>query len=290
MKIWKYTFIVLILVISLLILALSQLPDSKFHLIACNVGEGDATLIIYKNIHILVDGGPDKRVLDCLGKYMPFWDRTIELVILTHPDRDHFTGLIDVFRGYRIVSFMYNPLTISKPDYKLLEKEVGSARPHTIHPCVDQGLRLDLIYLDTLNPAGCANRVGKHPESKTEVPDSETNAYSIVSLFSFGKFRALLTGDMTPEVSDRLAKEDSIGPLDYIKISHHGSKNGITQNLLNVVDPKIAVISVGKNNYGHPSGEVIQMLNTRMIKTLRTDEGGNIEVVVDKNGSVFLSR
>lgn len=286
-RLWKYIFIFLLLILSLLTISIFQLPDSRLHLIACDVGEGDATLLIYKNIQILVDGGPDKRVLTCLGKYLPFWDRNIELVVLTHPDRDHFTGLIDVFRSYRVVNFLYNPITVSKPEYKVLEKEVGSARPHTISPCLGQRLRLDLIYLDIFNPSNCLNGVGGPPEDAKEVSDNKTNQYSIVSLVSFGKFRALLTGDMTPEVSNQLAVNPVIGLVQYIKIPHHGSKNGLTDNLLKAIEPKIAVISVGKNNYGHPAPEIIKMLNENKVKTFRTDESGSIEVIVDLVNSTF---
>ena len=83
---------------AMLIIAVSQLPDGNLHIIACNVGQGDAILITYGNTQILTDGGPDKSVMDCSGKYMPFWDRNIELVISTHPDTDHSTGLVEVLK------------------------------------------------------------------------------------------------------------------------------------------------------------------------------------------------
>jgi competence protein ComEC len=102
-----------------------------------------------------------------------------------------------------------------------------------------------------------------------------------VSLVSFGKFEALLTGDMPPDVSDKLAEDWSEGPVDYIKIPHHGSKNGLTDNLLKVIMPRLAVISVGKNTYGHPSNEILEMLEKNGIKYLRTDKEGDIEVITD---------
>ena len=88
MKFWKLTFSLLLLVIGVVVIAVSQVPDKNLHIIACDVGLGDAILITYGKTQILTDGGPDKKVLSCLGKYMPFWDREIEMVISTHPDTE----------------------------------------------------------------------------------------------------------------------------------------------------------------------------------------------------------
>lgn len=291
MKLWKYIFAILFLILALEVIAIFQLPDSKFRIVACNVGEGDATLLIYKNIQVLVDGGPDKKVLNCLGKYLPFWDRKIELVILTHPDRDHFTGLIDVFRSYKVVNFMYNPIIVSKHEYKVLENEVGRGGITRLNPVDVRKMKLGLIYLEILSLSEKFSVTGYQLSEEKEVSDSETNSYSIVSLVSFGKFRMLLTGDMTPEVSDRLAVEGQIGHVNYIKIPHHGSKNGLTQNLLEMLvsedlpyNEVLGIISVGRNNYGHPADSVIRMLTDRNVKILRTDEKGDIEIVSNGEG------
>lgn len=283
MKLWKYSFILLMLLFGVLVIALFQLPDRDLHLITCNVGQGDATVLVYKNIQILVDGGPDRKVLDCLGKYLPFWDRAIELVILTHPDKDHFGGLIDVFRRYRVGSYMYNPIAVSKPEYKVLENVVGRGYQTTIPPHAGQILRLGMIRLDIVNPSGQLPADSGEQKVELEVTDAESNAYSIVSVVSFGKFKALLTGDMPPDISDRLAAENAVGQVNYIKIPHHGSKNGLTLNLLKALEPKLAVISVGKNLYGHPAGEILKMLTDEGIKYLRTDQIGDIEVTTDGN-------
>jgi len=100
------------------VIAIFQLPDGNLHIIACNVGQGDAILITYQNIQILTDGGPDTRVLSYLGKYMPFWDRNIELVISTHPDADHSTGLTDVIKNYNIDKILINPIDLALPYMK----------------------------------------------------------------------------------------------------------------------------------------------------------------------------
>lgn len=282
MKSWKYIFILLGLIGSLILIGLFQLPDGNFHIIACDVGQGDATLMIYENYQILIDGGPDEKVLNCLGKYLPFWDRELELVILTHPDKDHFQGLTEVFRRYRVDNFLANPIIISKPEYGVLEKEVGSQLTKRLYPYGGHVIRVGLIYLDILAPFEQLTINNLQSGDKFEVTDAESNGYSIVSLVSFGKFKGLFTGDMTPEISDELAGESVLDGLEYIKISHHGSKNGTTENLLKAFMPKLAVISVGKNNiYGHPAPEILELLKKYNVITMRTDEVGDIEIITD---------
>ena len=111
MGFWKYTFGIVGLGFLALFLAGFSASDEKLHLIACDVGQEDAILVVYKGNQILIDGGPDRRVLDCLVKYIPFWDKKIELVILTHPQDDHYGGLIEVFRSYEVGTFVANKLT-----------------------------------------------------------------------------------------------------------------------------------------------------------------------------------
>ncbi len=104
----KYLSFSLILVLSVVWLAVITFPDNNLHIIACDVGQGDAMLLTYKNFQVLIDGGPNSKVLPCLSGHMPFWDRQIEVVILTHPEADHFIGLIDVFKNYKIKYFLAN--------------------------------------------------------------------------------------------------------------------------------------------------------------------------------------
>jgi competence protein ComEC len=266
MKFWKYTFFLLSLILTLVLIAIFQLPDGNLHIIACDVGQGDAILVIYKNIQILTDGGPDDKVISCLGKYLPFWDRNIELVISTHPDADHSTGLIDVVKKYNVGSILINPVEVSTETIRVLQNAVGSRGVRVIRPGYGMGLGLDLIHLDIL--------------SRFDPQISDTNANSVVYKLKFGKFLALFPGDIPQNAADALA--GTVGPVNYIKIPHHGSKNGLTDNLLKATMPKIAVISVSKkNSWGFPSPEILEMLKNYNVKVLRTDEMGDVEVVTD---------
>ncbi len=288
MKHWKYIYSILFLILAGIVLAIFQIPDKNLHIVACDVGQGDAILASLGNTQILTDGGPDKSVLDCLGKYMPFWDRDIELIILTHPDADHATGIISVIQDYKIGGIMVNPIDPGTEVYKVLEKEVGGRGIPVIHPLEGMKLRVGLIYLDIVSPSRglmeqltISNGVGKlnmYEESK------ETNLYSIVYKLSLKNFSGLFLGDAPPEVCDTLSTYSEIGTVNYIKIPHHGSVNGLTENLLKVVMPETAVISLGDNPWGFPRQEILEMLSKYNVRVLRTDQLGDIEVVTDGEG------
>lgn len=235
--------------------------DSNLHIIACDVGQGDAILIQKNTTQILIDSGPNNRVLDCLGTHMPFWDKQIELAISTHVDKDHSGGFLDVSHAYKIDRLL---VSSSQTD-KVLEKVANS----TIEPQKDMVIRLGLIYLDILHPY----------EGFTS---KNTNDYSVVNLVRYGNFKAIFMGDLELNISEDLIENSKIGPVDYIKISHHGSKNGTSEKLLDMLRPKEAIISSGKkNSYGHPHKEILQMLNTTNTKILRTDIEGDIDYVTD---------
>ena len=269
MRIWKYIFIGLGLVLSLLVLSVFTLPDKQLHLIACDVGQGDAILIVYGSTQVLIDGGPTNKVLDCLGKYIPFWDRKIETVILTHPDSDHYGGLVEVVKRYKVDNYLDNGLDSSNQSYQVLRKGVGSGGIKAY--IAKKGTRVGLgkMYLDMVSPE----------EAKNE---AESNDNSLVIDLKYGNFEALLTGDAPKEILNTISVKV---PLEYIKLSHHGSKTGTDAFTLDNFMPKLAIISVGKNNYGHPNEEVINLLKERKIKTFRTDETGDIEILSD--GSSF---
>ena len=267
---YRYIVYILILIFIGIVISVFEIPDNNLHIIACDVGQGDAILVTYKNIQILTDGGPIPSVLSCLARHMPFWDHEIELVISTHPDSDHSTGLTDVLKRYKVDKILINPNRPSTQIYKLLVKEVGSSGVGVIRPSEGMVVTLGLIHLDVV--------------SKFDPENTNTNDNSIVYKLEFGKFLGLFTGDMSPKVSDSLAS--TVGPVNYIKIPHHGSANGLTENLLKKVEPKVAVISVGKKNpWGFPSQVILSMLKKYNVTILRTDLMGDVEVVT--NGSSF---
>jgi competence protein ComEC len=292
MKAFKYIFGLFILLLGLLGLGIGSSPDKNLRLIACDVGQGDALLAIYQDTQILVDGGPGEKVLDCLGKYLPFWDRNIELIILTHPQLDHYGGLIEVFKRYKVDTFLANGLDSGASSYQALKNAVGGNGVKVVTPHEGLVLRIGMIYLDILAPS--QELLGQEaPDSQANVLGAfsskrDPNDFSVVAILRLGEFDALLTGDIGPAEIPQILAGGRVREVEYIKIPHHGSKNGLTHELLELSSPELAIISVGKNSYGHPSEENLTLLKDKEVKILRTDEEGDIEVVSD--GLSFWTR
>lgn len=286
MKIWNYTISLLLLILAGISIAILQLPDRNLHIVACDVGQGDAILVTYRDIQILTDGGPDSKVLNCLGRHMPFWDRNIELVVSSHPDADHSSGLVDVIKRYKVGKILINPIDPGTDIYRLLENEVGSKGVGVVNPQEGMGIGVGLIHLDILHPSTklYGSLVVENEDSKLTkyTIRSDTNLYSIVYRLSFKKFTGLFPGDIPKETSDSLAARQPDIRVNYIKIPHHGSANGLTINLLKATMPKVAVISVGKKNmWGFPAPSILQMLKDNNVQVLRTDQIGDAEVITD---------
>ncbi len=278
--VFRKNFIYFLILITISVWLAVASVDSNLHIIACNVGQGDAILIQKNTTQVLIDGGPNSSVMDCLGKYMPFWDRQIELVILTHPEADHYSGLIEVFKKYKVNYFGQNNTNSSSQGYGVLEKVVGGSGTQDLKLSKGISLGVGMIYLDILNP------VGDNKDLITNKQTRGTNDNGVVALLRYAQFTALFTADVENEVSDELSENPKIQNLDYIKVNHHGSKNGLSEKLLQAGMPKTAIISVGeKNSYGHPHMEIINLLSKYNVDVLRTSDHGNINVV--SNGVNF---
>jgi len=294
---WKLTITAMFLICITVWLSVFSTSSGNLKVINCNVGQGDATLIIYRSFEILIDGGPNNSVLDCLSKYMPFWDRNIEAVVLTHPQSDHYSGLISVIERYEVKDILANSLDSSSQGYSLLKKLVLDRGITVVNPTSGMVIGSQMIQLDILAPskefltanyASDSLSAGQSGISSgvlgASVSILDANDFSVVTLLRYGSFRFLFTGDISSELADDLASslsEKGEKPINYIKIPHHGSKSAISEKLYDLDIGGIAVISVGKNSYGHPSGEVIDLLKNRTIKVFRTDEDGNVVTETD---------
>lgn len=304
-KPWLYLFIFLTASVILVFFASFSLADSRLHVVFCNVGQGDAALIYRGQTQILIDGGPDSSVLSCLSKHMPFWDREIEVVTMTHPQDDHYGGLVDVVRRYKVGLFLAPPVDNDTQGFKTLKREVedrkiseawsGRAGLRVMNPKTGDVLRNGLIRIETIWPERewLANSVSKGDEGYggnggreggvlgAATPKVDLNEFSVVQKVSFGDFDALFTGDIEPPAEDLMA-QNLTGGVEILKVPHHGSKNGLDKILLDAAMPKLAVISVGKKNrYGHPHKEALKLLEEGSIRVLRTDLDGEVEVVTD---------
>jgi competence protein ComEC len=254
--------------------AAATMPDDKLRVSFLDVGQGDAILIQKGSQQVLVDGGPSPQLLNLeLGKKIPFWDRTIELVVLTHPHADHLTGLVEVLKRYRVGRALYPDLEDDSPLYREWQVLIKEDTNYTI---AQAGQRINLgggVTMEVLNP----------PVPPLSGTNSDMNNNSVVLCLCWGKVSFLLTADIEREAEFELIAQGNTLGSTVLKVGHSGSKTSTTPEFLAAARPGVAVISVGENRYGHPSGEVIARLEETLGKEhiYRTDERGTIEFFTD---------
>lgn len=275
--------VLLVLLGSILVYQNITYNDKKLHVVICDVGQGDAIFIRTPNgSDILVDGGPDNSILSCLAGHMPFWDRKLELVILTHPHADHFTGLFSVLKSYNVKVFATENLENKTLGFVELMKMIKNQGIPTRFVFAGDRFRLkDGIILEIVGPT---EKFLKETSPGGFIRESGEFA-SVEILVRYGEFSALLTGDsQASELNEILKQVQDETALSILQVPHHGSRFGLTAEILDILNPKIAVISVGtKNRYGHPAVEILKILSDKNIKILRTDHDGEVEVVSDGN-------
>ncbi len=239
-----------------------------------DIGQGDSILISYLHRYqILIDGGPDgKKVLTELSKVMPFMDSKIEVVIITHPDRDHFSGLLDVVKKYKIGVVLDNG-QISEDElwvelYKLIKEKKIKTKS------ILEGSKLEIdneIFIKFFNP----DKIEKDKKAK--------NDSSVVARLDYKKNSFLFTGDAGFDAEADMVFDHEDVDVDFLKVGHHGSKYSSSDFFLARVTPKWSIISVGENKYGHPTMETINRLKKINSKILRTDELGTITIQCERS-------
>lgn len=280
------------LLASLVWLFAFSFPDQKLKIIFCDVGQGDAILIQKGFVQILIDGGPNIKVLGCLSNNIPFWDRTIEVVVLTHPQVDHMGGLNYVLERYTVRYFLSGPEGSSSAAYAALisniKNQVINKKMNVINLYLGDKIKFAGIELETLWPERnwVQYRLGDLKSSIKQIggailgasTDSDLNDFSLVFLLKYGDFSALFTGDADVSIQEEILLNNlNLGPVKILKVPHHGAKNALKDDFLEILKPQIAVISVGKNSYGHPNGELIKKLENMGAKVRRTDLEGDIK-------------
>lgn len=280
------------LILGLVMLVLLQLPNQKLRVVACDVGQGDGILVTKGTTQVLVDGGPsEEKMLSCLEKYVPFWDRRIELIVLTNTDYDHMNGLIAVVERYSVMQFVtsdgvHKSAALDKMSAKLREREVGVVG-------VEQGDTIKILGRDKIE-----FRVLWPPEVKVEYVSllsnqmdkdkreqilgasakrGDLNERSVVLLLLEDDNSILLMGDVGFQAEKELLKSGLLRDIDYLKVGHHGSKYASSLEFLEIIKPETAIISVGnKNRYGHPTEEALARLSKIGAEVRRTDLEGSI--------------
>jgi competence protein ComEC len=275
-KISKLEWSILAVLLISAVLSFIAIPalagDGLLHVWFLDVGQGDAIFIQAPNGNqILIDGGPDNKVLQELGRIMPFNDHSIDAVVLTHPHADHLRGLIEVLKNYQVGKVLENKIPCDSPE--CLEWDKTEQKAEVVQAAVGQivdlgsGAELKVIY--------------------ARQPDAGANAaknahdYMLVTELGYGGEALLLMGDAEKKIEQALAAGADLR-AQFLKIGHHGSKTSTTAQFLNAVKPILAFMELGAHNsYGFPHPEVTKRLEDLGIKYYRTDMDGTVELVLD---------
>lgn len=232
-----------------------------------DIGQGDAILLrLPDGEDVLVDGGPDRSVLLKLGRYLPWYDRRIERMIITHPHGDHIIGLIAVLRRYQVGEVITTGVLYDSDEYDLLLAEIEKQKipVQLIEAPTDIDLA-DGIRLEFIRPADSLN--GRSLDN--------VNNASLVFRLVYGEDTLLMMGDYEEE--ETLVSEPEKIKSDLLKVGHHGSSNGSDRDFIMAVDPDYGIISAGVNNqYGHPDFRTLYNLDRSGADSLRTDQLGDI--------------
>ena len=267
-----------LLVIATLVWSVAlTMPDDKLHVSFLDVGQGDAALIqTPAGQNILIDGGPDAQKINlALGDKLPFWDRTIDLVVCTQPQADHVTGLVEVLQRYT-VNQVLEPGVFS--DSSAYQEWLTLVEDKTLqHTIARSGQEFSLgneIKIEVLNPS----------EGLLEGTSHHIDNNGVVLRLSWGRISFLFAADIRQEAEYELIMRRANLKSTVLKVPHHGSATSTTSHFLDAVDPQVAVISAGTDNpFGHPHSDVVQ----RLIDTVgennvyRTDRDDTIEFTTD---------
>jgi len=268
----KTIYYILGLLAALAIIAgviVARAKDDSLKVVFLNVGQGDGILIEQGSTQLLIDGGKDTTtLLEGLGKYIPFWDRNIELVVETHPDQDHIGALAGLLGVYQVGTVLKTDMpggsqTFQHLDEVIAQKHIQVVQAHSGETITfPNGATAEVIF-----PFG----------SVADLDPNDTNAASVVIRLTDGKNSFLFTGDLPIQQEDEILAKNINVQADVLKVGHHGSKYSSSNEFLDAVKPRDGIISVGANNmYGHPNPEALARLNAHRIRLFRTDQLGDI--------------
>lgn len=259
---------------------------SELRVIFLDVGQGDSSLIITpEQKTILIDGGPNDKVLSGLGKFLPLRQKKIDVMILTHPHSDHLDGLVDVLGRYEVGEIYYTGVLHTTGTFlewlKIIkEKNIKMNIVKEKSKTEVGGVTVEFLYpdrdLSVLAPTDFT--AARLKDLKLDNLNNTSLALKLI----FGRTQFLFMGDAEVPVEKYLLSEDADLRADVLKVGHHGSNSSTGEELLKKISPQYAVISAGKDNdFGHPHLRTMRRLERFGVQILRTDESGNIEMKSD---------
>jgi len=244
-----------------------------------NVGQGDAELISNAAGNILIDAGPNNKILFELGKILPFYDRTIDLFILSHPNKDHFNGLFEILDKYKIKAVMLNNFTYPSSSFQKLLEELK--KRHILIIQGFEGVSINWQKQDKL--------LVIYPPENLLFSNNPNNSCLVLNL-ALANNQFLFTGDISSTQEKKLSSflASLKDQFKVLKVAHHGSNYSSSDLFLQAFNPRLAIIEVGENSYNQPHPEVLKRLNEIGAQIFRTDVNGTIQFFIDKTGALIV--
>lgn len=291
-KIYKWLIGSMALATLLLYVCIASLPDGRMHVFFLDIGQGDGILVrTPADEYVLIDGGPDDRVIRELGRVMPFYEHTIDIIILSHPHADHVNGFVDVLKRFEVRQVVMPGVVYRSPGYRAFLDQVSQQKIDVIlvgskierpsdKKIVGIDYQLGGLIFDMLFPD-----ISMQGLSFNNVHES-----MVVFRLLYGKRSFMFTGDMEKEKEQQLVDKGLELRSDLLKVGHHGSKTSSSEAFLEKVRPTFAVISCGVNNkFKHPFPLTLEHLGARNIQIYRTDVDGLVEALSDGDSLVVES-
>lgn len=255
--------------------------NNKAKIIFLDVGQGDSMLITAPNgRQILIDSGKYADITMKLAKYMSASDRSLDMLIATHPDIDHVAGFDAVLDEYNVDYFIHSGLSAGASVYRTIAKKVRENNLIARAAVAGEKIFIDKdMYLEVLSPYLGQKIV-------------EPNDYSIVLRLVYGDSSIILTGDASKIVErDLVSMYGDLLKSDILKLGHHGSKTSTDNNFVKKVEPDYGIISAGcDNSYGHPHASILRILDENNIEELSTCEEGDIVFELEDDGWVLKNK
>lgn len=271
----KVIFLFVLLSVGLMsvCLVISFISPKKLRVSFLDVGQGDAILIqTPSGKQMLIDGGATNVIRERVAHEMSYFDRDIDVIVATHPDADHVTGLIPILEKYKVHTIVVSPVDNDTNIFDDLNKHIDDehADVHVAHTgdVIDfhDGVMAQILY----------------PDKNYREKKNNTNDASVSMVVTYGDESFLLTGDLPGTEEPKLIQQDLPKNVTVYKAGHHGSKYSSGEQLLSYIHPEYAVISAGKDNrYGHPNSETLERLQKYTKEIISTIDRGTISFVTD---------
>ncbi len=246
----------------------------KLEITACDVGQGDAILVSYGQSHILIDTGPNSAVLRCLQAKISPISPVLDLVVLSHPDKDHAGGWEEVSQHYVVQQLWTNGQ----------QRNPKSGLVSTLQPSLGDLVKLPGIRLNVVWNSDVFDLWNKGVS-----PEEESNARSVGTYLQSRSFGFLSLGDLECQQELAVTTMSLLGRITILKTSHHGSKSSSCIEFLKKIRTETAIISVGeKNSYNHPEENVLRNLENAGASVYRTDFQGRITFWWDETRGLYV--